>query len=125
LKWQPKIDAEIRKGNLPLIALTEVAIDMEEGGYLREKKNIRHSSTHRFTVLHDGSESPYRKSRYIDHYSYSSFSRQVIETLQLTRAALFYFVEMVELHEKHLVKNPHVLPLPLPDYDWVRGDTIS
>ena len=52
LQWQPEVAAEITAGNSSLIALAELAHDYASG-YLRAKKEIRNSATHRLIVLHD------------------------------------------------------------------------
>jgi len=123
LTWQPKIYARISQGNTALIAISEVSGDIEAGGFLQQKRAMRNSSTHRFTILHDLGESPSRESRYIDHYSLDEFIEQLIETLQLTRAVLLYFVEMVSLNE-HLTHEDGAFigQLLVPDHDWIRGE---
>jgi len=121
--WQTEINAEIHRGNLPLYAITEVSRDVEEGGYLREKKIYRHSSTHRFTVLHDLGGHPIRDSKFIDHYPLATFTEQVIETLQLSRAILFSFTEMISFHEQSMNQDGKAMPLFLPDHDWIRGES--
>jgi len=100
-----------------------VSGDIEAGGFLQQKRAMRNSSTHRFTILHDLGESANRESRYIDHYSLDEFIDQLIETLQLTRAVLLYFVEMVSLNE-HLTHEDGTFKgqLFVPDHDWIRGE---
>lgn len=122
LVWQPQIRDAILKGNTALIAISEVSLDIKNGGFLQEKRMLRNSSTHRFTVLHDFGETPSRSSKYVDHYSFDEFVTQLIETLQLARAVLFYFVEMVTINE-HLMEDENVFKgqLFVPDHDWVRG----
>jgi tetratricopeptide (TPR) repeat protein len=53
LVWHPSLRPHIDKGNTAMIALAEISLDLGEGGALHRKKAFRHSSTHRFTVLHD------------------------------------------------------------------------
>jgi hypothetical protein len=121
LTWQSDVFDEIKLGNTALIALSEVSYDLQKSGFLQEKRSIRNTSTHRFTVLHDLDKRTSRKCRYIDHYVMEAFKDQLIETLQLTRAVLFYFVEMINLREKRLSRDG-VLPLHVPDHDWIRGE---
>lgn len=123
LAWQSEVRDEIALGNTALIALAEVSYDIPEGGFLQKKRSIRNTSTHRFTVLHDFDTRPSRKCRYIDHYDGGAFEDQLIETLQLTRAVLFYFVEMIKLREKRLTSDGLLrMPLLVPDHDWIRGE---
>ena len=84
---------------------------------------MRHSSTHRFTVLHDLGGAPSRVCHHIDHYEIEAFIDQLIETLQLTRATLFYFVEMIMLREERLSRDGSLhLPLFVPDHAQIRGE---
>jgi tetratricopeptide (TPR) repeat protein len=123
LAWQSEVREEIALGNTALIALAEVSYDIPEGGFLQKERSIRNTSTHRFTVLHDVDTKPSRKCRYIEHYDGGGFEDQLIETLQLTRAVLFYFVEMIRLREKRLTSEGSLrVPLTVPDHDWIRGE---
>ena len=94
--WHPAVHEEIVKGNRAFIALGEICLDLTAGGYLEEKQALRHASTHRFTVLHEGAP-PESRSPFIERHVEAAFARQLIETLQLVRGALFYFVLAVDL----------------------------
>lgn len=121
-RWQSKVLNEINFGNTPLIAISEVAQDINCGGYLYEKKSLRNTSTHRFTILHTLSSSGEYRNDYVDHYNFGIFKDQLIETLKLVRAVLFYFVEMVNLCERRKGEtSKHIIPIILPDHDWIRG----
>jgi hypothetical protein len=62
-------------------------------------------------------------SRLILYAATDDLQRQVIETLQVARAALFYFVDLVEDKETTRKKGAGCLPqLHVPDHDWVRGN---
>lgn len=123
LAWQDAVRDEINLGNTALIALAEVSYDIPEGGFLQKKRSLRNTSTHRFTVLHEFDSRPSRKCRYIEHYEARSFEEQLIETLQLTRAVLFYFVEMIKLCEKRQTSDSLLrMPLHVPDHDWILGE---
>lgn len=123
LCWHPRIQDLISRGNTALIAISEVSIDIKDGGFLQQKRAMRNSSTHRFAILHDSGRKPDLESPFIDHYSSDEFTDQLIETLQLSRAVLLYFIEMVALNE-HLTHDDGVIKVPLfvPDHDWVRGE---
>ncbi|MCR3922648.1 MAG: LA2681 family HEPN domain-containing protein [Firmicutes bacterium] len=125
LAWQPQIREAILRGNTALIAISEVSLDIKAGGFLQDKKMLRNSSTHRFTVLHDLGGFSSRSSNYVDHHSFDEFVNQLIETLQLARAVILYFVEMVTQNE-HLVEDEGVFKgqLFVPDHDWVRGEEV-
>ena len=125
LEWQPQIHNAIIKGNTALIAISEVSMDINQGGYLKGMKTLRNSSTHRFTILHDLEGSSQRSNDSIIHYSYVEFVVRLIETLQLTRAVLLYFVDMINLGE-HLKDEIKILKghLTVPDHDWIRGEDV-
>ena len=116
------IAAEIQRGNQPLIALSEMREDLMKGGYLETKRSLRHSSTHRFTVLHDMLVGGYRPTRAVEHYAEAAFLAELIETLRLCRAALLYFVEMVDTRERTVDAAGLSVPLFLPPHHEIRGD---
>lgn len=123
LEWQPEIQEEIEKGNLALIALSEIAEDIDTGGYLAPQRTIRNASTHRFVVLHNLTTKPFRKSRYVEHFSRDDFERQTISALRLVRSALIYFVEMVALREARIGRESGFSGrLELPSHHWIRGE---
>lgn len=125
ISWQPEIKSAISKGNSALLAISEISEDLRTGGFLNPKRTIRHSSTHRFTILHDLGETPSRPSQYVYHDTDADFINQLIETLQLTRAVLIYFADMVALNE-HLLHNhgAKIGHLFVPDHDWILGEDI-
>ncbi len=110
--------------NTSLIALYEVATDIEEKGFLQEKKKLRHTSTHRFAVLHDiKSKNICSCKNAIIHYDMDDYKTQLIESLQLIRSALFYFVDIVHTreHRIHHCNESLRVPIAIPDHDWVRS----
>lgn len=123
LMWHPKLRKQIERGNTAIIALTEISLDMRKGGFLRTNKNCRDSSTHRFTVLHDQAYVPSRPSDYIEHWGIKEYESIIIESLQLARAAILYFVEMVQIGEKAKIAHygPTVMAF-VPNHHWVRGE---
>lgn len=123
LRWKLEIAGAFESGIKAIMAMSDVSRDIKSGGFLQEKRTMRNSSTHRFAVLHDLGCTPSQVSRYIDHFGLDTFSQQMIETLQLSRAVLFYFVEMIMQgeHRHHGDGRPHV-HLPVPDHGWVRGE---
>ena len=120
VEWDSGIEEEIHKVNHGLLALCEVARDVRENGYLRVKRALRHASTHRFTVLHDLSSTPDTQDAFIEHHDFDEYGRQVVETLQLARAVLIYFVQTVADREARAPKAG-TLTIDVPDHDWIRG----
>ncbi len=126
LRWQPAITDAIEQGVTALVAISDVARDVSAGGFLQEKVSMRNSSTHRFLVLHDLGCEPSRKSEYVDHLPLAVLDEQIIETLRLARAVLFYFVEMVmQAEHRHHGEGGFIPSLFIPDHDWVRGEDDS
>jgi len=123
LAWHPSLRPHIDKGNLAVIALAELSLDIKEGGALHQKKAYRHSSTHRFTILHDVGCTPSRKSVHVEHCALGDFTSHLIESLQLARAAVFYFVEMISISEaKNKTGSNKALPLNVPTHHYIRGE---
>jgi hypothetical protein len=123
LAWHPSLQPHIDNGNTALIALSEISLDMGEEGFLARKKAFRHSSTHRFTVLHDVGSHPSRQSAQIEHCGLTDFKAQMIESLRLARAALIYFVEMVSIAENaRAATSEKRMPIAVPNHHYIRGE---
>ena len=120
--WNPQLYECIQKGNAAIIALGELSLDVGEGGALSEMQEYRNSSTHRFTVLHDLGCEPSRKSVYIEHYAVEQFQANLIESMQLTRAAILYFVEMISAGDAIKQKEIGGIlgPIIVPSHHWIR-----
>lgn len=123
LKWLKAVQDEVEAGNAALIALTELAHDFHSG-YLKSKKYARNAGTHRLVVLHDlwvdGRATP---STTLDRRKEDEFGRMVIESLQVARAALFYFHEVVSSREGRLrPSGKKIAPLVLPPHHYIRGE---
>lgn len=123
LQWNPHIKDSILKSNPALIALAELSLDTESGGALYENKAMRHASTHRFIVIHDIGSTASRQSAFIEHYAVSEFHKNVIRSLQLTRAALLYFVDMVAQNESTAPLSEGIIAtMEVPYHHEIRGD---
>jgi tetratricopeptide (TPR) repeat protein len=124
LAWHPSLRPHIDKSNTALIALAEISLDMGEDGFLLRKKAFRHASTHRFTVLHDIGCHPSRQSSQIEHSGLTEFKAQLIESLQLARAALIYFVEMVSIAENaRAATSENRASITVPNHHCIRGES--
>ena len=62
---------------------------------------LRHASTHRFAVLHDFGPCPKTQDGFVEHYDFEDYRRKLIESLQLARAVLIYFVQRQWLTVRH------------------------
>lgn len=123
LQWHPELRGEVLKGNTAMIALAELSLDIESGGALHENKVLRHASTHRFIVIHDIGDTPSRKSQFVEHYGIGDFQKSLIRALQLTRAALLYFVDMVAQNEhERSADGKFMFSMLVPQHHEIRGD---
>jgi len=123
LAWDTAIRSQIETGNTAVLALAELSLDIREDGALHQKKAYRHASTHRFTVLHDIGCKPSRPSDCVEHCNLSDFKSHLIESLQLARAAIIYFVEMISIREAaHKRGKELVGVMNVPSHHWIRGD---
>lgn len=123
LQWNPGLKEAILKNNSALIALTELSLDTESGGALYENKAMRHASTHRFIVVHDIGSTPSRQSPFVEHYAAYDFHSSVIRSLQLTRAALLYFVDMVSQNEAIQPPSEGIIAtMEVPYHHDIRGE---
>jgi hypothetical protein len=125
LTWHDGLRPHIKKGNTALIALAELSLDVKKDGALHQKKAFRHSSTHRFTVLHDFGGTASRNSIHVEHSGIEEFTSVLIESLQLARAAILYFVEMIAINEAKTPKSAgRVVHLDVPSHHVIRGENV-
>lgn len=121
--WDAAIRPEIERGNTAVLALAELSLDVHQDGALHQKKVYRHASTHRFTVLHDIGCKPSQPSDCIEHCGLSEFKSHLIESLQLVRSAIIYFVEMVSIRETAYKKGKGLAGvMSVPSHHWVRDE---
>jgi hypothetical protein len=74
-------------------------------------------------VLHDIGSKPSRTSDCIEHCSLSDFKSQLVESLQLARAAIIYFVEMTSIREvAHKGVKTLVGVMDVSSHHWIRGE---
>jgi LA2681-like HEPN len=119
----PTLRDKILGGNTAMIALAELSLDIESGGALHENKVLRHASTHRFVVVHDIGDTPSRESPFVEHYGVEDFKKSLIRALQLTRAALLYFVDMVGQNEQEKNADGELaVTMLVPQHHEIRGE---
>ena len=124
ITWLKPVAEEVGAGNGALVALAELAYDFQNG-YLRAKKHARHAGTHRLVVLHDlWVEGCATESATIERHKDNEFRQMVIESLQVARAALFYFQEVVSARERRLrgSRKGAVGHLVLPSHHYIHGE---
>jgi len=125
LRWTDDLEALIKNGYKPLIALSEIALDLSTNqGFLKSKSDVRNASTHRFVVLHDLGIGEFRKSDCVEHYEIDDFVTETLETLKLARASLIYFVELIQRGESRKIDDSGGIlpPLIVPSHHYIRGE---
>lgn len=120
-QWEPTVASAIQGGNHALVALSEVSWDIVNG-FLKVKQSWRNACTHRFAVLHDVAMGDSRQSKYIDHCALGEFEAGLVESLQLARSALLYFVEAVTIEEAKRTARWRTGRLHVPDHHRIRGE---
>ncbi len=120
--WRPAIQAEVLAGNPGLVALSDLASDLCEGGFLAPKYNLRNVSTHRFCVLHDEGDKPSRPSAAIDHYTMSAFLDQTIGSLQIVRSAILYLLDAIAWHEARIRHDGPMVTFAVVPHHYIRGE---
>ena len=72
---------------------------------------------------HAFGDTPSRESPFIEHYGATDFEKSLIRALQLTRAALLYFVDMVAQNEdEHDADGKLTVSMVVPQHHEIRGD---
>lgn len=119
-----------RSGNPGLIALYNIYHDISRDdsrghGFMEAHKSYRNSSTHRFSVLHDDMfpNDHSSLSLAVDHMHLQRFESLTLDSLKLARAALFYFVDMINFAEdlRPAEKDRIHMSSMVPDHDCIRG----
>jgi hypothetical protein len=118
-RWRPKIEAEIRAGNGPAVALTDLAEDLDKLGALRFHRDARNAGTHRFAVLHDISGGRSASSEAVEHFEFDSYFPLVTATLQLARSAILYTAEFIAWRERRIRPAGAIGSLFAPSHHWV------
>lgn len=120
--WRSGFEQEAAVPNSGLIALADLAEDLDDKGALVDHRLLRDAATHRFIILHDLGGRPDRESSFVEHVDQRVFEMTLIQSLRMGRAALVYFVDLVRQHASRQAPESGLLgQLFLPDHDWVRG----
>ncbi len=128
-KLDDKIATCFNAGNPGLIALHNIFHDISKDdsrghGFMEAHKSYRNSSTHRFTVLHDDGflNDHSSLSLAVDHMHLQRLESLTLDSLKLARAALFYFVDIINFAEEasNTAGEGIVVVSTVPDHDRVR-----
>lgn len=89
--------------NLGLLALCDLARDLDADTPLARLLGLRHAATHRFLVAHHGMAP--ESSEWLERLEWNELVRVMLEQLGVARAALIYLVRTVDLSEACIVAN--------------------
>jgi tetratricopeptide (TPR) repeat protein len=110
--------------NRGLLALCDLASDLEQDTLLARLVDRRHAATHRFLVLHDlrleEGDGPW-----VDRESWSRFCEELLAVLRIARSAIVYLARTVDIEEsqtKHGEGPMFELPLSLMPDDLAELD---
>lgn len=126
--WHPVLKKAVLAGNFALVALSEIASDLQDRdevqGLLREEKAARNVGTHGFTVLHDLGIGAHRENAAVEHHELKRYQATALKTMKLSRAALLYFLEAVSLEEgiKATDSKGAMGHLSVYPHHFIRGD---
>lgn len=125
-----EIASSFQSGNQGLIALYNIFHDISKDnsrghGFMEAHKSYRNCSTHRFSVLHDEmiSDDYSSSTMAVDHIHLQRFESLTFDSLKLARAALFYFVDMINFSEeaRRTDWEGSVLSSVVPKHSFIRG----
>jgi hypothetical protein len=101
--------------NRGLLALCDLATDLQQDTPLAHLLEQRHAATHRFLVVHD-MLAEHEDGEWLQHVGWSSFCAQSIQQLKFARSALIYLARLIECEEAQRSKAEPHSPWPLPVY---------
>lgn len=108
------------QANSGLLALWDLACDLEEETLLGRLLKLRHAATHRFLVAHHGMAP--ESGELLERVEWFDFKSAMLEQLKIARAAIFYLVRLVDSYEHGVLQadkqKDGVRPtMPIPKVD--------
>jgi tetratricopeptide (TPR) repeat protein len=99
-EWEPQFEAALTPPtfNRGLIALADLACDLDEDTPLAALLQRRHTATHRFLVAHDQLLEPH-VGDWLDREEWPDLVDGTQEILQIARAALIYLARTIDIAE--------------------------
>ncbi|KQQ65398.1 hypothetical protein ASF63_15800 [Microbacterium sp. Leaf320] len=96
------------------VALAELAFDIDGVGLYPEAKTLRNAGTHRLVHL------TYDSPTGVTELAHSSIDAQALvhaahQSLRVARAAIIYFIDLVEDQQERFYDRESLVTLPLPD----------
>jgi len=109
------------RGNRGLLALCDLACELERETPLAELVNRRHTATHRFLIVHTMEPAIEPVGR-LDRIEWNTLVEQSTELLRVVRAAIIYMARAIDINEALMAREDTAkaavrAPLSLPRVD--------
>lgn len=117
-RGKPAVDAELaarlqpQSFNRGLLALCDLAADLEQETPLAQLLERRHTATHRFLVIHEmllGEET----GDWLERVEWRTLRDQSVAQLQIARAALVYLARLIDINEAQVAQGEKRPQMPL------------
>lgn len=108
----PGISQELAAGNLGLLALCDLAGELERPTPLNEQLSRRHAATHRALAVHEMLANDLDDQGWVDRIEVGELRNAILEQLGRGRAALLYLADMINQREKRYEPDGPILEMP-------------
>jgi hypothetical protein len=98
--------------NRGLLALCDLAADLDEPTPLADLLERRHTATHRFLVVHEMLLAEER-GEWLERVEWRTLGEQSIAQLQMARAAFVYLARLIDINEAHIARGEKRPRMPL------------
>ena len=108
----PAVSAELEERNFGLLALCDLAGELERPTPLNELLSRRHAATHRAVAVHDMLLGEVEDQGWVERVEASELREAVLEQLARGRAALLYLADMINQRELRSKPDGPVVTMP-------------
>lgn len=98
-----------------VLAMAELALDMEPGGLYEHAQEMRNAGTHRFVKIYRGPADQANTPPSIQVITLQAMQATCLEALTVARAAYIYLTEMLRIFEDTKAKSRNRMELVLPN----------
>jgi hypothetical protein len=105
------IEEELKAGNRGLLALCDLACELERPSPLKSVKGQRHAVTHRAIAVHDILHDDASKN-WVERIRTEELREGILDQLRRGKAALTYLVDLIVEHEHRIHPERDLPSLP-------------